>query len=769
MKTLLVTLALAFSVARAPGDTGDDFHHLQRQLDSTVLDLYEGSVTAQTGDELKQGWDSVAKDLTDPAARALVPADFSFRTPDELAAKIGTSRALLQHMAALEMLVEQRAGNVIPTQTWRDVITLPKFANADDGGLLLQQSADKVRQPSVTEALAKEYVGWEATRTRQLMDHFQRALSKGEANETFIQSNLAEVRTLSHFPASLLSAAGVKTPPAAKIALPELAAPYNSPATLARAAAWREQIEAVLPNLLSDHDVNRLQRLLARFIDVIPKEYRNGVQDGKIIIPLEYNEAVAFTQQAQGLVNELAPIWRRDRHDAYEKYHGELMAKLATLQKQIDDVNDLSVIEKSAGAVGSVLSDRFGLSARQTGDHNQIIEETALDVRDSLNNSLAAAQAGHWREAESLRLDAYTAFDTEIEVRVMPRNPGLATKTERSFLDGQEEPGIKALLDKGAPMPELTAGYARALKNLDECVGLLKVAVSPETIGFTAFTILAREGLEAIVILAALLAGLRGLENLRIRRGIVTGALLGLGASGLTFWLSQTIVRSLVRYGEKLEAVVSVLAVIILLMVTNWVFHKMYWVGWNAKLRGLSKEAQEVRAPGWELFALLGVGFLTVYREGFETTIFMQSLILEGSTPSVLLGVAAGFAFIATMGALIFLFGAKLPYRKLLVVTGVLVVSIMVTFFGSGVRLFQTVGWLPVHPIAHLNFPNWVGTWLGLYPSWEGLLIPPLALVYVGGAWLYTKFTAGRAKEKFATESQQTPRPQPAPRSPISV
>jgi len=514
--------------------------------------------------------------------------------------------------------------------------------------------------------------------------------------------------------------------------------------------------------------LGRLQRLLARFVDVIPKEYRNGVENGQVVIPLEYKEAQQFTQQAQSLVNELAPVWRRDQHDAYEQYHGDLIQELAVLQKQIDQVQDLSVIEKDAGDVASILSNRFGLSAHRAGAGGQIIEETAFDVRDSLNNSLAAAKARHWQEAESLRLDAYTAFDSEIEIRVMPRNPTLATHTERSFLDGQEEPGIKALLDRGAPIDELTAGYERALKNLDECVALLKVSVSPATIGFTAFTILSREGLEAIVILAALLAGLRGVENIRTRRGIIQGALLGVALSWLTFWLSQTIIKSLIRYGEKLEAVVSVLAVIILLMVTNWVFHKMYWVGWNARLRDLSKSANQVRAPGWEIFALLGVGFLTVYREGFETTIFMQSLLLEGSTTSVLLGALAGFLFIGIIGTLIVFFGAKLPYRKLLVVTGVLVVSIMVTFLGSAVRLFQTVGWLPVHPLPGLNMPNWVGVWFGLYPSWEGLLIPPLALVYVGGAWLYLKITAKSAQEKYP-DAPPVEASTPRSKSPVSV
>ena len=227
---------------------------------------------------------------------------------------------------------------------------------------------------------------------------------------------------------------------------------------------------------------------------------------------------------------------------------------------------------------------------------------------------------------------------------------------------------------------------------MDACVAILKVAVSPATISFTAFTIIAREGLEAIVILAALLAGMRGDEQQGTRRWVSAGAWLAIAASGLTFWLSKTLIQSLARYGEKLEAVISILAVIILLMVTNWVFHKFYWVGWNAKLRSLSKASQKTVTDRWEWLALLGVGFLTVYREGFETTLFMQSLLLEGSVWPVVIGVLLGTGFIAAIGVGIFVYGAKLPYRKLLVVTGVLVVSIMVTFFGSTARLFPDGG-----------------------------------------------------------------------------
>ena len=132
-----------------------------------------------------------------------------------------------------------------------------------------------------------------------------------------------------------------------------------------------------------------------------------------------------------------------------------------------------------------------------------------------------------------------------------------------------------------------------------------------------------------------------------------------------------------------------------------------------------------------------------------------------------MIGVAVGAVFIALVGGLTFTFGVKLPYRRLLVITGVLVVSIMVSFLGSTVRLFQTVSWLPVHPVPGLHVPTWAGLWMGLYPSWEGLLIPPLALVYVVGAWLYMKWASARSQAQ-----RPLPVPAPAPvreREPASV
>ncbi len=756
-KLLSLTLALGawFGIARA--DQVDDFHALRDRIDTALLDIYGGSLPDGTTAELQAAATALRADLNAPGARDLLPASFSADDKERLAGVLGSLRGTLQHVAALETLDNQRAGRAAAAEAWRVMITLPQFANADDGGLLLQQPPAEASQPGVTQALAKEYVVWQVERVRQLFDALQHAIANDSVDAAFLAASLSEVRTLSQFPKSILDAAGVKAPTVVGAPLPSLAEPYASGESLAKLTAWREGLEESLPNLLKPADITRLERLLVRFVKVVPKEYRNGVDNGQITIPLEYQEAVQFVEQAQGLVNELAPTWRRDQAAAYQAHHAELVTKLAALSRQIGQMAEVSAVESAADDAVKIMERDFGLSARRSGDKGQIVEETALDVREALGNSLAAAQAGHWQEAESLRLDAYTSFDSEIEVRVLPRNPALATATERSFIDGVDgSPGIKALLDRAAPIAELTAGYDRALKNMDACVSVLKVAVSPATVGFTAFTIIAREGMEAIVILAALLAGMRGVEQQGTRRWVSAGAWLAIAASGLTFWLSKTLIQSLARYGEKLEAIISILAVIILLMVTNWVFHKFYWVGWNAKLRSLSKASQQTVTDRWEWLALVGVGFLTVYREGFETTLFMQSLLLEGSIWPVVGGVLLGVAFIAAIGVGIFVFGAKLPYRKLLVVTGVLVVSIMVTFFGSTARLFQTVGWLPIHPVKGLTVPAWAGTWLGFYPSWEGILIPLLALVYVGGAWLWVKLSSRRA---VASIEGRTPHP----------
>ena len=445
-------------------------------------------------------------------------------------------------------------------------------------------------------------------------------------------------------------------------------------------------------------------------------------------------------------------MWRQTKAEALEKNGPDLLSALESLEGAIEGKTAQSEIDNLVSRASKLLQQDFGLTLKRPGMGSDVVAETALEVRSLLGQSLSAAQSKLWRKAEQLRLDAYINFDLEIESRTLPRDPALAMRAEKAFLDGQiGEPGIKAALDARLTGEELTAAYQRALDALEECSALVKVGLSPTAAVIGAVFIVAREGLEAVVILAALLAGLRGAENASIRKRIGAGAWLALGVTAVIFVASRTLLQGLSHYGETLEAVISVVAVVVLLIVTNWVFHKYYWTGWNARLRTLSKAAQRQQTR-WEGLALVGVGFVTIFREGFETTLFMQSLILEAGMRPVLLGLAIGGLFIGVVGLAVFSIGAKLPYRRMLVVTGVLVIFVLFTFMGSTVRLFQTVGWLPVHPVPGLDLPAWMGVWLGLYPTWEGLLIPFGTFAYVGGMWLLVKLNAKRAQEREPLE-----------------
>jgi high-affinity iron transporter len=760
VRGLIIFLCVLVSQASLPADAIDEASALQNVFDEALLDIHGGRWSPAIEENLRPALKQFGKILSDPEAQQLWNAPLPSEGGSLLTAEtVGFMQARLQHVAALEMISNQRPGNIDAAREWRSIIRLPKFANSVEGALALQRlGGSPTQRTEVSRLLAKEYVVWQITRAREKADALIRLVHENRATPELIYARAAEIQGLSQLPQSLLQLATKSTTP---INLQNegdftsllAGARQNSSQLSDLAAQWRLSLETGYPNLLNREDVERRERIILKLLRLIPKEYQSGVRDGEITIPIEYREAKSFTIQTRQIVNELMPVWRQTKAEALEENSPELLGTLENLEGAIDRKTAQSEIDNLVSRASKLLQEDFGLTLKRAGMGSDVVAETALEVRSLLGQSLAAAQNKLWRKAEQLRLDAYINFDLEIEARTLPRDPALAIRAEKAFLDGQSgKPGIKAALDARLTGEGLTAAYQRALDALEECSALVKVGLSPTAAVIGAIFIVAREGLEAVVILAALLAGLRGPENAEIRKRIGAGAWLALGVTAVIFVASRTLLQGLSHYGETLEAVISVLAVVVLLIVTNWVFHKYYWTGWNARLRTLSKAAQRQQQTRWESLALVGVGFVTIFREGFETTLFMQSLIFEAGMRPVLLGLAIGGLFIGVVGYAVFSIGAKLPYRRMLVITGVLVIFVLFTFIGSTVRLFQTVGWLPVHPIPGLELPTWMGVWLGLYPTWEGLLIPFGTFAYVGGMWLLVKFQAKRAQDRELLE-----------------
>ena len=238
-----------------------------------------------------------------------------------------------------------------------------------------------------------------------------------------------------------------------------------------------------------------------------------------------------------------------------------------------------------------------------------------------------------------------------------------------------------------------------------------------------------REGLEAILIIAAITASMIG-PRARLRRPVYRGALLALPASVLMFVLALLLLDSLSKYGEKLEAAVGVVAIGVLLLVMNWFFHRVYWTEWikghRDRGKALTGAAVAAGAGAATVAGLYTLGFTSVFREGFETVLFLQALQLSSGTGVVVAGVALGLLITAIVGAVTFALERKLPYKKMLIATGVLIALVLVVLVGNTARTMQGVGWLSIHPID-VELPLWMGTWLGIYPTVETLAAQAIA------------------------------------------
>ena len=148
-----------------------------------------------------------------------------------------------------------------------------------------------------------------------------------------------------------------------------------------------------------------------------------------------------------------------------------------------------------------------------------------------------------------------------------------------------------------------------------------------------------REGMEAVIILAALMSSMRRAEERRFRKPMWAGTGLALLATAGIWVLAHSVLQSLARYGEKLEAVVSLIAVAVLLVIMNWFLHKIYWTSWIASFH--SRKRRLLSGEAGLILGLVALGFASVFREGFETVLFLQALVLEVGTTVVLVGTAA--------------------------------------------------------------------------------------------------------------------------------
>jgi high-affinity iron transporter len=251
-----------------------------------------------------------------------------------------------------------------------------------------------------------------------------------------------------------------------------------------------------------------------------------------------------------------------------------------------------------------------------------------------------------------------------------------------------------------------------------------------------------REGLETILVLAAVTASFLG-GNRVYRRPVAAGGAVGLGATVATWFVAVWLIGELGGGGLDLQAATGLPAIIVLLVVMNWFFHRMYWTGWIAhhhkRRRGLLAGARGEGAARRLMLGLGLLGFTSIYREGFEVVLFLQNLRLTFGSSVVLEGVTLGCLFTAAAGVLTFALHQRLPYKRLLIITGVLLAVVLFVMVGEEVNEMQLAGWIPTTSIG-VHIPGWAGQWFSLFPNVQTIVAQVAAISVVLGSYLAAQY-----------------------------
>src|SRR5437016_2696296 len=239
-----------------------------------------------------------------------------------------------------------------------------------------------------------------------------------------------------------------------------------------------------------------------------------------------------------------------------------------------------------------------------------------------------------------------------------------------------------------------------------------------------------REGLECILVLAAITASMIGAKRVH-RQPVALGAGVAFIASLITWVIAVRIVGSLSDNVSALDlqAATALLAVIVLLVIMNWFFHKIYWGGWsrahNRRCKTLPEDARGAELSQWRLWCgLILLGFTSLYREGFEVVLFLQSYHLRLGGGVVLRGALLGMMLTGMVAVLTFVLQQRLPYRKMLIVTGILLGGVLLVMVGEQAQEMQLAHWISTTPIDSLKnyVPQWKGRWFAVFPTGETLI-----------------------------------------------
>jgi high-affinity iron transporter len=342
--------------------------------------------------------------------------------------------------------------------------------------------------------------------------------------------------------------------------------------------------------------------------------------------------------------------------------------------------------------------------------------------------ALDAYRKGDRAEASRLSIQAYLEGYELIETSLSNVDEGLMRRGERAMMD------VRGAIQSGAPVAQVEARVGDAEAVLGEARERLSGEALSGPATFTAaLIILLREGLEAVLVLAAIFAflGKAGRKDARryVHMGWIAALLLGLA----TWAVSSRLIAISGASREVTEGVTALISAGMLLYVGFWLHDKSHAQGWQQFIGAQVGGA----LSGGTLWTLAGISFLAVYREMFETILFYEALAAQAGPAghgALVAGVAVAAVALAILTWAILRWSARLPLGPFFAVSALLLALLAIVFTGQGVAALQEASWIGAHPFGSIRAPM-----LGIFPTLQSLGAQLAVAAAIGAALWWTR------------------------------
>jgi high-affinity iron transporter len=466
---------------------------------------------------------------------------------------------------------------------------------------------------------------------------------------------------------------------------------------------------------------------------------------------LKLTTELGIREHLRQLLDQKAP------YSAVLSYINYIFLKLSQAEKLLDShltntamISSLTTPNGLANIQG--LSKGFGTYAGVRHSMGQATETSKGSVRGNIDqirlkllDMLPLYKKGSYDDAFSAARSAYLDNYENIELPLRPINPDFTLDMEIKFAE------LRNLIETKVPYDKVQDKVFEIRQGLDESERLVSgTGVIAPTIAFSSsFSIFFREGLEATLIIAAILTYLEASRNERFKKHVYYGIVIAIAATGITYFIAQYMIEISGANRELIEAIASLSAVAVLFWVSFWVLNKIETKKW----------IEFVKAKIWKatttgsLLVFVMLSFFTVYREGFETVLFYQALLSFAKYMEwyVAAGLISGLAMILGVAYVMRKVGRKLPLRLLFGITMGVGAYMSIAFMGNAVRSLQELGYIHTTPmfgiIPRLDIN--VAEMTGIHPTLETFVAQVILLcIYLAGS-LYILVVQPKRKGKI--------------------